>query len=170
MDRLLALRHQLGGLGLAALFLIAATAAFDVLWVNPLQSRNAQLEEQLSRDGPRAPAGAAGAAERVERVYAYLQSDAETTDWLAKLHGIGAATGVRLQSATYRSEKSAGRLVRVEVALPLSGSYLQIREFLQRALADIPVMSIDQLRLKRETRDDAALQGELRISLHMVRS
>lgn len=170
MDRLLALRHQLGGLGLAALLLIAATAAFDVLWVKPLQSRNAQVEEQLSRGGPRAPAGAAGAAERVDRVYAYLQSDAETTDWLAKLHGIGAATGVQLQSASYRSEKTAGRIVRVEVALPLSGSYLQIREFLQRALADIPVMSIDQLRLKRDTRNDAALQGELRISLHMVRS
>ncbi len=170
MDKLLALRHQLGGLGLAALLLIAATAAFDVLWVKPLQSRNAQLAEQLSRDGSRAAAGAAGAGARVDRVYAYLRSDAETTDWLAKLHGIGAATGVQLQSASYRSEKTAGRIVRVEVALPVSGSYPQIREFLQRALADIPVLSIDQLRLKRETRDDAALQGELRITLHMVRS
>jgi Tfp pilus assembly protein PilO len=171
MERLLQLRHQLGGLGLAALALMAAAAAFHFMVLKPLDASNAQLEDRVSRQAPRAAAGAPGnAADQVAQVYEYLQKDEETTDWLAKLHGIGGATGVQLKSASYRTEKTAGRMVRYEMVLPLVGSYPQIRDFLQRARAEIPVMSIDQLTLKRESRNDGALQVELRLTLHMVKS
>ncbi|HYX66326.1 MAG TPA: hypothetical protein VE935_19070, partial [Burkholderiales bacterium] len=92
----------------------------------------------------------------------------QTTDWLAKLYAIGRATGVELQSARYRSEQ-AGRIERYQILLPLSGSYAQMREFLDRALAEIPVLSLDQMTLKRESRRDGAVQAELRLTLHMVR-
>jgi Tfp pilus assembly protein PilO len=171
MERLLQLHHQLGGLGLAALALMAAAAAFHFMVLKPLEASNAQLEDRVSRQSPRAAAGAPGnAAYQVAQVYEYLQKDEETTDWLAKLHGIGGATGVQLKSASYRTEKTAGRMVRYEMVLPLVGSYPQIRDFLQRARAEIPVMSIDQLTLKRDSRDDGALQAELRLTLHMVKS
>jgi hypothetical protein len=53
--------------------------------------------------------------------------------------------------------------------LPLTGSYAQMRDFLKRALAEIPVLSLDQMTLKRETRRDGAVQAELRLTLHMVK-
>ena len=56
------------------------------------------------------------------------------------------------------------------IVLPVSGSYPQIRDFLKRSLAEIPLMSVDQLALKRESRNDAAVQAELRLTLHMVKS
>jgi len=171
MERLLSLRHQLGGLGLAALLLMAAAAVFDLALIRPMQAGNAQLDERLSRQAPRAAAGAPGNATReVAQVYEYLQKDEATTDWLAKLYGIGTATGVQLKSASYRSEKAAGRILRYEMVLPLAGSYPQIRDFLQRALIEIPVMSIDQLTLKRESRSQAGVQAELRVTFHMVKS
>jgi Tfp pilus assembly protein PilO len=171
MEKLLQLRHRLGALGLAALAVMAAAAGFDFVVVKPLEASNAQLEKRVSLQAPRTGAGEPGqAASKVAQVYAYLQKEEETTDWLAKLHGIGAATGVQLKSASYRTEKTAGRIVRYEMVLPLAGSYPQMRDFLQRALAEIPVMSIDQLTLKRESRDDGTLQAELRVTLHMVKS
>lgn len=171
MEKLLRLRHQLGGFGLAALVLLAAAAAFHFMVLKPLETRNVQLKQLVSRQVPGAQASQPGnAADKVARVYEYLQKDEETTDWLAKLHGIGAATGVQLKSATYRTEKTEGRIVRYEMVLPLAGSYPQIRDFLQRSLAEIPVMSVDQLTLKRESRSDGAVQAELRVTLHMVKS
>lgn len=171
MKKLLHLRHQLGGLGLAALFLLAATAAFHFMVLDPLETRNAQLKDRVWRQAPRAEASGPGnAADKVAKVYQHLQKDEETTDWLAKLHGIGTATGVQLKSASYRTEKTEGRIVRYEIVLPLAGSYPQIRDFLQRSLAEIPVMSLDQLTLKRESHSDAAVQAELRVTLHMVKS
>jgi Tfp pilus assembly protein PilO len=76
---------------------------------------------------------------------------------------------VRLQSATYRAHKE-GRVERLEIALPLAGSYAQIRDFAARALAEIPAASLDQLSIKRESRGDAQLHAELRLTIHRVKS
>ena len=165
---LLRLRDDLRGLGAAALLLIAAVAMFQVLVVRPMQARQAELEQRLAHEQPRGAAAAGGGAEKVAAVYDFLRKDAETTDWLARLHGIGAATGVQLKSASYRAQHTEGSIVRYEMVLPVSGNYRQIREFLSRSLAEIPVMSIDQLSLKRESRKDEVLQAQLRVTLHMV--
>jgi hypothetical protein len=168
--RLLRLRHELGPLGLAALALLTAMAAFHFLVLQPLQARHTELEGRLARQRPAAEAGRGDAADKVAAVYQYLQKDEQTTDWLAKLHGIGSATGVQLKSANYRMHKTEGRIVRYELVLPVAGSYPQIREFLKRSLAEVPVMSVDQMTLKRESRNDGTLQAELRLTLHMVKS
>jgi len=169
--RLLRLRDELGGLGLAAVLLLAAVLVFYVTAVKPLQARNDALNERISRQAQRPQAGDPGStAEKVSAVYDFLRREEQTTDWLAKLHGIGAATGVQLKSASYRTQQADGRIARYEIVLPVAGSYAQIRDFLKRSVAEIPVMSIDQLTLKRESRNDGALQAELRLTLHMVKS
>ena len=53
--------------------------------------------------------------------------------------------------------------------VPLTGSYTQMREFLKRSLAEVPVLSLDQISLKRENRRDGTVQAELRLTLHMVK-
>ena len=177
MRALLRLPRELGPLGIGALALIAAAAAFQALVVNPMAASNARLEEPVrrqaapaDRQGAPGDAGPAGAAEKIAAVYAFLRKDEQTTDWLAKLHAIGAATGLQMKSATYRTQQTDGRIVRYEIVLPVAGSYPQIRDFLSRASAEIPVLSVDQLMLKRETRRDGTLQAELRLTLHMVKS
>jgi hypothetical protein len=157
------IRDQLGLAGLLGIALLAAALAFSSLVVAPLQERGALL---VARKGPApAPPG----AEKVAAVYEFLRKDEETTDWLARLHGIGAATGVQLKSAAYRTHKTDARIVRTEIVLPVAGSYGQIRDFLKRSLAEIPVLSVDQLKLKREG-DNSLLQAEMRLTLHMVKS
>jgi hypothetical protein len=135
--------------------------------LNPLEERHARLQERVARlaPGKQAPDTA---AEKVAAVYRFLEKPEAATDWLAKLHGIGAATGVKLLSASYKTHPAEGRIVRYEIVLPVAGSYPQIREFLQRSLTEIPVLSVDQLSLKRE--GPGAVQAELRLTLHMVKS
>jgi hypothetical protein len=164
MKRLL---DHIGLAGLAAIALLAAALAFSNLVVKPLQDKSLLLQDRVSR---KAPAAALPGAEKVAAVYQFLEKPEETTDWLAKLHGIGAATGVRLKSASYRTQKTEGRIVRYEIVLPVAGSYTQIRDFLKRSLAEIPVLSVDQLTLKREARSDGTIQAEMRLTLHMVKS
>lgn len=170
--RLARLRQELGALGLAALVVLAAAGAFHVAVLQPLEARSDLAREKAARQMRKQaePGHGGSAAEKVAAVYGFLQKDEETTDWLAKLHGIGLATGVQLKSASYRSDKTEGRIRRFEMVLPVSGSYGQIRDFLQRALAEIPVMSVDRLTLKRESRNDDNVQAELRLTLHIVKS
>jgi Tfp pilus assembly protein PilO len=168
-QNLLRMSDELGGLGLAALALLAVLALFHFAALKPLEARNHAAKERAARQAP--TAGQPGsAADQVGAVYGFLKREEQTTDWLAKLHAIGAATGVQLKSASYRAQQGEGRIVRYEIVLPLAGSYPQIRDFLRRSAAEIPVMSLDQLTLKRESRNEAALQAELRMTLHMVKS
>ena len=164
--------ERIGIAGIAAIALLAAALLFSNFVVRPLEGRNSLLVETSARHGRKADAGVPG--EKVAAVYAYLQKEEATTDWLAKLHGIGSATGLQLRSASYKTLPAEGRIVRYEIVLPVSGSYGQIRDFLKRTRAEIPVLSVDQLTLKRVERKEAgapsALQAELRLTLHMVKS
>lgn len=173
LERLLSLRDELGLAGLAALALLAAAALFYKGALEPLQARNKMLSSQLASHAGRAAPGQPGAgAGKLETFYSYLGRGETPTDWLAKLYGIGKATGVELQSGSYRTQAAAGnegRLERYEIVLPVTGSYLQLRDFLRRTLTEIPVLSLDQMTLKREGRNDGAVQAELRMTLHMVK-
>ena len=163
VERILRLRHQVGAFGAAALIMLAATGVFFLLVLQPMQEERLRLETALAKGNPQrgvAPGDLAA-------FYGFLESKDETTDALAKLYAIGTATGVVLQSGAYRSQ-AAGRLERYELALPVNGSYAQIRDFLSRALAEIPALSLDQMTLRREARNDAALHAELRLTLHRV--
>ena len=88
--------ERIGTAGVAAIALLAAALAFSNFVVRPLEGRNSLLIETSARHGRKADASVSG--EKVAAVYAYLQKEEGTTDWLAKLHGIGAATGLQLRS------------------------------------------------------------------------
>jgi hypothetical protein len=160
MRRVLDLRHELGGVGAAALIILAAAGVFFIMVLQPMQDERARMQGALSKK-PGSQANLAG-------FYGFLESkDESTTDALAKLHAIGTATGVAMQSGNYRTQQAAGRLERYELQLPVSGSYAQIRDFLNRALAEIPALSLDQMTLRRDGRNDA-VQADLRLTLHKV--
>jgi hypothetical protein len=165
MNRLL---QHLGIAGLASIALLAVALAFSSFVVRPLEEKNQLLKETAGRQGRKADASPSG--DKVAAVYEFLQKGEDTTDWLAKLHGIGVASGVQLKSAAYRTQKTEGRIVRYEIVLPVAGNYTQIRDFLKRSLAEIPVLSVDQLTLKREGKNEGAIQAEMRLTLHMVKS
>lgn len=164
--RLFELREQLGPMGLASLAILAAAVAFFALVVQPLEQKERALRGALERQGG---AQAHYGADRLAAFYRFLERKEETTDWLAKLHGSARASGVELRSATYRTQAAGARLERYEIVLPVSGSYGQIRDFMKRALAEIPVLSLEQVSLKRESRKDARVQAELRLAIHRIK-
>jgi hypothetical protein len=172
-SQLLRLRGDLGVAGLSALALLLLAAFFTTLVLKPIQAKNARLEAALARHAGQAAPGTPGsAAGKLETFYGYLGRSEAATDWLAKLYGIAKATGVELQSGNYRTQPvagDAGRIERYEIVLPVSGSYLQLRDFLKRTLAEIPVLSLDQMSLKRESRSDGEVHAELRMTLHLVK-
>ena len=162
------LRHELGGLGMLALLVLAGALVFSFAVVQPLEAKSRGVAARVAalREQPRDSSSPAG--EKLGELYNYLAKPEQTTDWLAKLYAIGQATGVELASATYSSEQ-AGRIERYQIALPVSGTYAQMRQFLDRSLAEIPVLSLDQMTLKRESRREGVVQAELKMTLHMLR-
>lgn len=60
------------------------------------------------------------------------------------------------------------RLCRYRVRLPLVGSYLQIRTFVEQSLLELPFASLDELSLRREGVVSDELEASLTMSLHLA--
>jgi Tfp pilus assembly protein PilN len=168
------LRSELGVIGLAAIALLAGAALFFFFALRPLEGRNAQLERQLalnvrpnSSSDPALIRASAPAA-KIAAFYHFLKTDQPPTHWLDRLYAAGQTAGVELRAADYRMQKTGTRIERYEIKLPVSGNYAQIRAFLQNALTEIPVLSLDEVKFKKERASDQSVQAELRLTLHLI--
>lgn len=168
------IRDELGVIGLASIGLLAGAAFFMFFAPKPLEARNGELERQLAVN-PRQnlssdPAfiRASTPAAKIAAFYHFLKTEQQTTDWLARLHAVGQTAGLDLRSADYRLQKTGTRIERYEIMLPVSGNYAQIRAFLANALAEIPVLSLDEVKFRKARAADASVQAELRLTLHLV--
>ena len=168
MKRVLKLRDDLGAPGMAALGLLAAGLLFLFAGVKPLEHRKAELETSLA-SLPAAGAAALDPAAKLSNFYAFFDKSEDASDWLAKLDTLAKGSGVELASGRYQLQDTGTPLARYELTLPLSGSYPQIRAFLDKALAQIPVLSLDQLSLHRKSAADPVVQADVKLSLYLMK-
>jgi Tfp pilus assembly protein PilO len=107
-------------------------------------------------------------AARVADFYRYFDRQQRVDDWLARLHGIATASGLELRAGNYRLAEAQRRIDRYEISLPVSGSYTQIRSFLEGALAEIPVLSLDQASFRRKGTNETRIEAEIVLTLHLL--
>jgi hypothetical protein len=167
------LRHELGTLGMVSLGMVATSILFLFFILKPLEARNRALAEQVTSgsqlarsEAEQAPASTPAA--KVAAFHEFLKSGKQTTDWLERLHAAAQRAGVEMRSAEYRMQSTGTRIERYEIRLPLRARYAQIRAFVDAALADIPMLSLDDIKFKRERAADSAVEAELRLTLHLV--
>lgn len=164
------LLDRLGGVALIALGVLAAGFLFLAAAIRPLEAKLERLEARLGRDARHAAdATRRGApSAKLTAFYAHFDRQEGQVDWLAKLYGSARASGLDLRAADYRLVESNGRVSRYEVRLPLSGSYTQLRAFLELALDENPVLSLDQLSLRRKRVNDTLLEAEAVLTIHLL--
>lgn len=159
-------------LALAAVALIGATSAFHVLAIWPLEERARMLDSGSTsppapRDGVQRVGFAAQDA-KIAAFYRYFDRREAAEDWLARLYGMATAAGLELRAGEYRLAEGRQRLERYQLALPVTGSYPQVRGFLEAALAEIPVLSVDQVSFRKAS-TDARVEADLVLTLHLAR-
>ncbi len=167
--------ERLGRPGKFALFLLAGTPVFLEAGVRPLEAQSDRLDrsiERATKEVRSADPGlirTASPSAKLTAFYQFFQREEATTDWLAKLYAIAEKSGVTLRMAEYQLIKGPGKLDRYEIALPLTGDYAQVRAFLENALLEIPVLSLDQLSFRRKRTNDLAVETQVRLTLHVLR-
>lgn len=176
MNQVLArLQEELGALGIAALGLLAASALFFFVAVRPLEERILLLDRELQAAAKRGAPGylktasPQGRSSKLTAFYGFFESEEGKGVWLARIHGIATASGLELRSAEYRLADSPGRIERYQIMLPVVGSYAQIWTFLETALAEIPMLSLDQVSLRRKSVGEARAEAEVSLTLHLLK-
>lgn len=170
------LMPELGAVGVISIAILALAFLFLFLAVKPLEKHSQALELQLASSTRQH--GAAGAAlvrtatpaAKIEDFYRLLRSGKQTTDWLDRLHAAAKTAGLDLDTADYRMMTTGTRIDRYEIRIPLRANYAQVRAFLDGALAEIPMLSLDEVKFKRERASDSLVEAELHLTLHLVNS
>jgi hypothetical protein len=167
--------EQLGWPGKAAILLLAGTAIFLRTGLRPLEAENLRLDNSIERTSRQVRQSdpslirTASPSAKLAAFYQFFQREEATTDWLAKLYGLAESSGVDMRTAEYQLIKGPGRLDRYEIALPLKGDYAQIRAFLENALQELPVLSLDQVSFSRKRANDTTVETDVRLTLHLLR-
>lgn len=150
--------------------LLAAIASIVVYGVL-VQQRQAELEAlKASAPAPSSMAAAPQAtpAQRAAAFQAQFPQADTLTDWLERIEAASARTGVVVERTDYRvsSEAPAG-LARYQIALPVKGSYAQVRAFIAALLDAAPTLAVTDVDLKRDSIAANALDARLNVSVYL---
>lgn len=162
----------LGWPGVLGLALLLGAAGVYLTVVQDRTARLAELKRESaslkSRIERAAKSGIpeTGSVEELNKFYGFF-NDTPLTEWLNKLYAAAAAQQLVLEQGEYRlSSDKTGKLARYQVTLPVKGSYLQIRQFVDQALIDVPVAALDDINFKREAIGATQLEARIKFTLY----
>lgn len=161
--------ERVGWVGFLSLVVILGAVVFHTTARRALEDELRALEQSIRHARqPVAAARDAGPVAQMGVFYRFFEQPVAAHEWLAKLHAIGRAVGVELPSAEYRTLPTGTRITRYQLTLPLKASYSQGRAFMANALNEIPVLSVEQASFRRTGTNDALLEIEIVMTLHLL--
>jgi len=164
--------RRLGWHAVTALFALALSVV--ATWqANQLALRQRELVEQIHRVQLAAvqPAhekdtGPAAVGRELEAFYAYLPAHQLIPDQLKQLAAAAEKHGLVLEKADYKAQQEdAARFLRYQVTLPLKGTYPDVRDFIARALLELPTLTLDSVAFRRERIDSKEVEARIHFVL-----
>jgi Tfp pilus assembly protein PilO len=156
-----------GLVGLAALLLAALLALLGQRWDDESGRLQNQADALRQRLHAQQQLGAHAAPATPQQWWLSLPSASQRQQRLADLLEMGLRLGlVGVRTEHKLSVDPASGLERLRISMPLAGSYAQLRSFIEAALRHDPALSLDSLKLRRNSPQASTLEAELVWSLH----
>jgi Tfp pilus assembly protein PilO len=168
-------RRQAGTTGLAGLALILFAALFYWMLVPSAQARLAELRqatatlhERLQRAAGSFDDAASTPEEQLGNFYGAFPAIETAPDLLGKIYRAAERRGLTLMQGEYRAKpERSGLLTRYQIMLPVSGPYLQVREFLAEVLRQIPFIALDNVSFQREKIGETIVEARINLTLYL---
>jgi Tfp pilus assembly protein PilO len=168
------LRH-LGVPGVLALGLLALGLALYWAMLQPARQRVLSAQQQVAslsggslgaqRDSVPSP------TRQLAIFYQAFPDEKTAPDWIGKIADIAHQNKLLLTQGEYIASRDRNsRLVRLQMTLPLHGSYPQIRRFLAAMQAQLPNVALEQVQFERQKIGDVQVDATVRLVLFMVRA
>jgi len=146
----------------AALLAFSASFASSTLWParQELQAlRAAHANGVLSEQRPDA---------ELRTFYAVFPAASDAPEMFARLYATAAANGLALPRGEYGAVYDAQiGLTRYRIALPVRGSYAQIRAFIGDVLKALPAAALDEVSFERARISERQIDANIRFTLYL---
>lgn len=159
---------RIGVAGVLGLGLLVACLPYYFSGVRPLERElqaRREAADRLRDRGPFRPVAAEDRTGELRRFRELFPPLDRMPDELERLYALARGAGLDLQQGEYRLERRQAGLAAYRITLPARGAYPQLRGFISAVLSDIPVASVDALRLERRKAADAQLEAQLSLTI-----
>jgi hypothetical protein len=159
--------RRLGIAGLIGAGLLLAALLIQLIQVGALRREAARQTEQLAALRQSA-ATAPPVAPPPANPLAHLPPTGNAAQQFAELIELAKSHRLPLPRGQYSVAAQAGTsLLRWQLVLPVEAPYPTLHAFVAAALERLPNLTLDEIKLKRESIESTALQAELRMSLYV---
>jgi hypothetical protein len=163
--------NRLGKLGIAGLSLCIFSVIAFVSSNVPLRQELASQESDLNTVRLDAADRRAGkVADTPQRQASKFVGSLPTPNDVPRIMGsivaVAAATGIELKRGSYEFVTGSGdSIAQYQMSLPVTGSYPQVRQFVENVLATVPAISLEGMRLERDKVADQVIAADLKFSI-----
>lgn len=166
----LRMRAMLGAAGITGLAALTLAATGYFITVQPRYVTLAALQSQVAGADAAArarPAPRMGdAAARLDALKARFPARDTLNDWIEKIEGASAASGAIVERAEYRHAGS-DVLTRYQIALPVKGSYAQLRTYVGELLTALPALAVTEVEMRRDGVGAPTLDARINATLFL---
>jgi len=168
---------RFGWAGIAGIGLWVMVATLFFTAVLPAQQRldearlsAASLQERIARAGRQLSAGERPAAEQLAAFYRVFPDERSSPDWIGRIAATAQSCGLSIDQGNYKPTRDkVGKLIRLQMTLPLKGEYRQIRQFLVRTGVNVPIASLEQVQFERQKVGDSLVDAKISLVLYLER-
>ena len=103
----------------------------------------------------------------VQKFYDLLPAQKDANSKITAILNVATNTGLVIDKVEYDQPLSASSLIQYQIKLPLKGSYIQIRQFINQVLNTLPSIALNDISLRREDITTDQLEARIQFTLYL---
>ena len=164
--------RQLGWQGLVGLILIFASLNYLFIVAAPKahQLQHLQMELTALKANPKQNVNNRSNHEKsdVTKIfYDVLPTQTEANSKISAILRVATDNGLVVSKVEYEQPLVVSPLIQYQIKLPLTGSYLQIRQFINQVLNTLPSIALSDISLNREDIATDSVDAQIQFTLYL---
>lgn len=164
--------RQLGWQGMAGILLIVSSLLFFIIVTMPKTQQLQQLQADLVALKAKPKHAIENGSKHsqfdvAQSFYDVLPEQREANNKIGVILDVATDTGLVIDKVEYEQPLSSSPLMQYQIKLPLTGSYMQIRRFINQVLNAMPSIALSDLSLKREDISSEVIDARIQFTLYL---
>jgi Tfp pilus assembly protein PilO len=164
--------RQLGWQGWVGLLLILSSLNYLLIVAVPKahQLKQLQIEVVVLNVNPKQSVSNLnnhGKPDVTKFFYDVLPTQTEANSKISAILRIATDNGLVVNKVEYEQPLAVSPLIQYQIKLPLTGSYLQIRQFINQVLNTLPSIALSEISLKREDLATDLVDAQIQFTLYL---
>ena len=167
--------QALGWKGLAGLVLIIGSVSYLIIVAAPKAQQLQQLQMKVDAVKANPKQNVSNRTNNdpsdISRIfYDVLPTQTEASSKISEILRVATDNGLVINKVEYEQPLSDSLLVQYQIKLPLTGSYMQIRQFINQVLNTLPSIALNDISLKREDIATDSVDAQVQFTLYLQKA